>query len=75
MLLQTVAPGNPNFDDCAENASRLRAAGIDVLELPFLPYVEVAGETIAVSYLNLYVCNGGVIVPVVVTPARTTRWR
>ena len=64
VLLQTVAPGNPNFDNCAENASRLGAAGLDVLELPFLPYIEVAGESIAVSYLNLYLCNGGVIVPV-----------
>ena len=33
-------------------------------ELPLLPYAEVAGETIAASYLNFYICNGGVIVPV-----------
>ncbi|HEY1508592.1 MAG TPA: agmatine deiminase family protein [Solirubrobacteraceae bacterium] len=64
VLLQTVAPENPNFDNCIENRSRLRAAGIDVLELPYLPYVEVAGETIAAGYLNLYLCNGAAIVPV-----------
>ena len=64
MLLQTVAADNPNHDNCAENAARLRAAGFDVAELPLLPYAEVAGETIAASYLNLYICNGGVIVPV-----------
>jgi len=69
VLLQTVVPGNPNFDNCAENASRLRAAGLDVLELPLLPYVEVAGERTAVSYLNLYLCNGGAIVPVCGDPS------
>jgi agmatine deiminase len=64
VLLQAVAPANANFDHCVENRARLAAAGIEVLELPFLPYVSVAGETVAVSYLNLYLCNGAVIVPV-----------
>jgi agmatine deiminase len=64
VLLQAVGPENPNFVSCRENAERLREAGIEVLELPFLPYVEVAGETVAASYLNLYLCNDAVIVPV-----------
>ena len=64
VLLQTVADNNPNHDNCAENARRLRAAGLDVVELPLLPYAEVAGEPVAASYLNLYICNGAVIVPV-----------
>jgi agmatine deiminase len=64
LLLQTVAPGNPNFGNCEENRARLRAAGIDVLEMPFLPYTVVVGETVAASYMNLYLCNGAVIVPV-----------
>ncbi len=64
VLLQTVEPSNPNYDGCAENVARLRAAGIEVLELPYLPYVTVAGEQVAASYLNFYICNGAVIVPV-----------
>jgi agmatine deiminase len=64
VLLQAVEPGNPNQENCEENRERLRVAGIEVTDLPFLPYVEVAGETVAVSYLNLYICNGAVIVPV-----------
>jgi agmatine deiminase len=64
VLLQTVGRSNANYERCEENRSRLLSAGLQVLELPFLPYVEVAGEIIAVSYLNLYVCNGAVIVPV-----------
>ena len=64
VLLQTVDPGNPNYENCRENDARLRDAGIDVVELPYLPYDTVAGEPIAVSYLNFYLCNHAVIVPV-----------
>jgi agmatine deiminase len=64
VLLQTVDEGNPNYERCAENLRRLRQAGIDVIELPFLPYAEVAGERVAAGYLNLYICNDAVIVPV-----------
>jgi agmatine deiminase len=64
VLLQSVEEGNPNHEGCAENARRLQAAGIAVSEMPLLPYGEVAGETVAGSYMNFYICNGGVIVPV-----------
>jgi agmatine deiminase len=64
VLLQTVAPDNPNYDNCEENRARLGAAGIEVIDVPWLPYVEVGGEAVAVGYLNLYLCNGGVIVPI-----------
>jgi agmatine deiminase len=63
-LLQTVGDGNPNFDNCQENLERMRTAGIEVVAMPWLPYASVAGETVAVSYLNLYVCNRAVIVGV-----------
>jgi agmatine deiminase len=65
VLLQTVGEDNPNFERCAENRTRLDAAGIDVIELPFLPYTAVAGEQVAASYLNLYIANGAVIVPAI----------
>jgi agmatine deiminase len=68
VLLQTVAEDNPNFEHCEENRRRLRDAEVEVTEVPFLPYAEVAGETIAASYLNFYLCNGGVIVPVAGAP-------
>ena len=38
--------------------------GIGVIEIGHLPRTEVAGEPVAVSYLNFYVCNGAVVVPV-----------
>jgi agmatine deiminase len=64
ILLQTVPEDNPNHDHCIENRRRLESAGIQVTELPFLAYAAVAGEPVAVSYLNFYLANGGVIVPV-----------
>ncbi len=63
VLLQTVAESNPNHERCEQNRARLRSSGIEVLELPFLPYREVAGQTVATGYLNLYVCNRAVIMP------------
>jgi agmatine deiminase len=68
VLLQTVEEGNPNFERCAENRRRLEAARFEVLELPFLPYADVAGEAVAAGYMNFYICNGAVIVPVAGAP-------
>ena len=64
VLLQTVPEGNPNFENCRDNVERLEAAGIDVVEMPYLPYSEVEGETVACAYMNFYICNDAVIVPV-----------
>jgi agmatine deiminase len=64
ILLQTVEADNPNYERCAENRERLERAGIEVTEMPFLPYTTVEAEPVATGYLNLYVCNGAVIVPV-----------
>jgi agmatine deiminase len=69
VMLQTVEPDNPNFANCEENRARLEAAGIEVLEMPYLPYGRVAGEAVAVGYMNSYICNDAVIVPV--TGAKT----
>jgi agmatine deiminase len=68
VLLLSVGDDNVNARRCRENLERLREAGIDVVEFPFLPYAEVAGETVAASYLNFYVCNGAVIAPVAGAP-------
>jgi agmatine deiminase len=65
VLLQTVADeANPNWDSTRENAERLRAAGLEVEELPLLPYLDHDGSPTVVPYTNFYVCNGAVIVPV-----------
>jgi agmatine deiminase len=65
VLLQMVEETNPNHERCLENRSRLDGLGIEVTEVPFLPYTTVAGEQVAAGYLNLYVCNLAVVVPVI----------
>ena len=67
VLTQTVPAENPNHERCQENLERLAAAGLETIEMPELPYAQVAGERVAVGYLNLYVCNGAAIVPVTET--------
>jgi agmatine deiminase len=63
VLLQTPEPGAPSHERMADNRTRLIAAGLDVVDFPILASVEVGGEAVAVSHLNLYLCNGGAIVP------------
>jgi agmatine deiminase len=63
VLLQTLAPGTPSHERMADNRSRLVAAGLQVVDFPILASVEVAGEPIAVCQLNLYLCNGAVVMP------------
>lgn len=65
VLLQTVAEeSSPNWVHTRENAERLHGAGLEVVELALLPYLEGAGEPTVVPYTNYYACNGAVIVPV-----------
>ena len=69
VMLQTAA-GGPNHDRMSENLERLRATPdargrtVEVIEIDELPMTDVRGEPGCVPYTNYYVCNGGVIVPV-----------
>jgi agmatine deiminase len=60
---------NANAAVARENRARLEAAAIDVVELTALPYAEVGGREVPVPYVNYYVANGLVAVPVVGHPA------
>ena len=64
LMLQSVPENNPNHEACAENHARAQASGIEVIDFPLLAYADVGGENVVASYLNLYVCNGAVVVPV-----------
>jgi agmatine deiminase len=63
LLLQSVAPDNPNHANLVENRERARAAGLEVIDFPLLAYASVAGERVVASYLNLYLGERFVIVP------------
>lgn len=64
VLLQSTPPGGPSHERMADNRSRLVAAGLEVVDFPILPSVDVGGEEVAVGHLNFYLCNGAAIVPV-----------
>src|SRR4051794_1794645 len=68
LLLQSAPPGDPNHELMAENRARAEAAGLRVTDFPVLHRTEVGGEAIAMTYMNLYVGNGVVIVPVAGAP-------
>jgi agmatine deiminase len=62
-------PANPNYENAQENLRRARAAGLDVVELDLLPYLEGGDRPRVVPYTNFYVINGAVVVPVAGEPA------
>jgi agmatine deiminase len=57
-------PSNPNHRIAATNRHHLERAGIEVTEVPVLPYARVAGTRVPVPYVNLSPVNGAVVVPV-----------
>ena len=71
VLAQTVDDArDPNHEPLAENVERLRAATdargrrFEVIALPVFPRTRVRGQPGVVPYTNLYIFNGGVVVPV-----------
>jgi agmatine deiminase len=64
VLLQSTPPGTPSSERMADNRSRLVAAGLEVVDFPILPTLDIGGEEVAVGHLNFYLCNGAAIVPV-----------
>ena len=69
VLAQTVAdPADPNHQRLRENVAVLVDAGYEVREIDVLPTTHLGGEPARVPPLNLYLTNGGAIVPVVGGP-------
>ena len=70
-LLQSCADrSHPNHVIAVANFQHLAHAGIEVTEIPHLPYAQFAdGRSIPVPYANLYALNGAVLVPTIGDPA------
>jgi agmatine deiminase len=56
-------PTNPNHAIARANRDTLERAGIEVTEVPVLPYAAIDGTRLPVPYVNLYPVNGAVLVP------------
>ncbi len=64
VLLQTTTDtSDPDWATAAANKRRLADAGLEVVEIDVLPHVECFDQTVEVPYLNFYVGNGAVFVP------------
>jgi agmatine deiminase len=58
----------PDYERMAANIEVLRAAALEIVEVPYMPWAEVAGEETSVGYVNFYLANGGVVVPIAGVP-------
>jgi len=67
-------PEHPDYRRMQQNRAVLESATdaqgrrLEILDLPQTAFVEVDGEETEVSYLNFYIANGGVVVPVADVP-------
>jgi agmatine deiminase len=68
VLLQRAAAENPNHDNMARNREITVAAGLEVIDFDPLAYASVDGEEVVASYLNFYVGERFVIVPIAGQP-------
>jgi agmatine deiminase len=76
VLAQTCDdPADPDYERLAANLEMLRettdATGrsFDVIELPPMPSDELGGEVVPTIYANIYIANGGVVVPIGESPS------
>ncbi len=69
LLMVSLPPGDPDHDRMADNRRRAEAAGFSVIDFPLLSHGRVEGNDVMLSYLNLYLCNGGVVVPLAGDPS------
>jgi len=63
VAIPTAAPDDPNEAVYRDAARRLKAAGLDIVNLPSPGRVERDGDIIPASYMNFYIGNAAVIVP------------
>lgn len=63
VALPTPAKDDPNAAVYADAAKRLKAAGLDIVNLPSPGRIGVDGDLIPASYMNFLIGNAAVVVP------------
>ena len=63
-LMLQVPESDPNAPHLAASRQRLEAAGIEVVGFPYMSGFTSGDRFVIAPYLNFYICNGAVIVPV-----------
>jgi agmatine deiminase len=63
-LMLRTPEDDPNAAHLAASRTTLRAAGVEIVDFPFMSGFVDEGNWIIAPYMNFYFCNGGVIVPV-----------
>ena len=69
LLILSRPAGDPDHENMAENRRRAEAAGFAVIDFPLLAHGRLGTNEVTLSYLNLYLCNGGVVVPLAGDPS------
>jgi len=70
LIMQGCDDANePDFTRMTTNLRVAESAGLQVRQIPVLPFAELDGRRMVVPYANFYIVNGGVIVPVCGHPA------
>jgi agmatine deiminase len=77
LMIQVTAPGTPDYKRLQANKAVLQAATdaqgrhfqlVELTQYPTLRFGEFGGFTTTHSYINYYLCNGAVIVPIAGLP-------
>ena len=64
VLMLSVPESDPNFETLQQSRGILNAAGVEIIDFPHMSGFQVDDHHIIAPYMNFYICNGAVIMPV-----------
>lgn len=64
VLMLKAPDDDPNAPHLAKSRATLEAAGLEIVDFPYMSGFFDERNWIIAPYMNFYICNGGVIVPV-----------